>query len=46
MTPESYAGYFGTVGRYSVIYNTIVSGAMVVVFVLSATRWWKGAAFA
>ncbi|EMD69319.1 hypothetical protein COCSADRAFT_32061 [Bipolaris sorokiniana ND90Pr] len=44
--PEPYAGYVRTVGRYSVIYSTVVSDAMVVVFVLGATSWWKGAAVA
>ncbi|KAH7117044.1 hypothetical protein B0J11DRAFT_108087 [Dendryphion nanum] len=41
--PEPYAGYVRVVGRYSVIYSTVVSDAMVVVFVLGATSWWKGA---
>lgn len=44
--PEPYAGYVRTVGRYSVIYSTVVSDAMVVVFILGATSWWKGAAVA
>lgn len=44
--PEPYAGYARTVGRYSVIYSTVVSDAMVVVFVLGATSWWKGGAVA
>jgi len=35
-----------TVGRYSVIYKTVVSDAMVIVFVLGATSWWRGAAAA
>jgi hypothetical protein len=35
-----------TIGRYSVIYTTVVSDAMVVVFILGATSWWKGAAVA
>jgi hypothetical protein len=44
--PEPYAGYVRTAGRYSVIYSTVVSDAMVVVFILGATSWWKGAAVA
>jgi hypothetical protein len=41
--PAPYSGYVRTVGRYSVIYSTVVSDAMVVVFVLGATSWWRGA---
>ncbi|CAO2650848.1 Nn.00g091450.m01.CDS01 [Neocucurbitaria sp. VM-36] len=44
--PAPYSGYVRTIGRYSVIYSTIVSDAMVVVFVLGATSWWRGAAVA
>ncbi|KAF1836866.1 hypothetical protein BDW02DRAFT_596035 [Decorospora gaudefroyi] len=44
--PAPYGGYVQTVGRYSVIYSTVVSDAMVVVFVLGATSWWRGAAVA
>ena len=44
--PHPYSGYVRTVGRYSVIYSTVVSDAMVVVFVLGATSWWRGAAVA
>jgi hypothetical protein len=44
--PAPYSGYVRTVGRYSVIYSTVVSDAMVVVFVLGATSWWRGAAVA
>lgn len=42
LLPEPYAGYVRVVGRYSVIYSTVVSDAMVVVFVLGAASWWKG----
>jgi hypothetical protein len=42
--PAPYGGYVRTIGRYSVIYTTVVSDAMVVVFILGATSWWKGAA--
>jgi hypothetical protein len=44
--PEPYAQLIRTVGRYSTIYTTIVSDAMVVVFVLGAVAWWKGLAAA
>jgi hypothetical protein len=44
--PAPYSGYVRTVGRYSVIYSTVVSDAMVVVFVLGATSWWRGATVA
>jgi hypothetical protein len=42
--PEPYAQLIRTIGRYSTIYTTIVSDAMVVVFVLGAVAWWKGLA--
>ncbi|KAH9875447.1 hypothetical protein J1614_004939 [Plenodomus biglobosus] len=42
--PAPYSGYMRTIGRYSVIYSTVVSDAMVVVFVLGASSWWRGAA--
>jgi hypothetical protein len=44
--PEPYAGYVRVIGRYSVIYNTVVSDAMVVVFVLGVSSWWSGGATA
>ena len=44
--PEPYAGYVRVIGRYSVIYSTVVSDAMVVVFVLGVASWWKGGAAA
>jgi hypothetical protein len=40
--PEPYAGYVRVVGRYSVIWRTVVADAMVVVFVLGASTWWRG----
>jgi hypothetical protein len=40
--PEPYSGYVKVIGRYSVIYSTVVSDAMVVVFVLGAASWWNG----
>jgi hypothetical protein len=44
--PPPYGNYIRTIGRYSVIWSTVVSDAMVVVFVLGATSWWKGGAVA
>ncbi|CAI6257590.1 unnamed protein product [Periconia digitata] len=44
LLPQPYAGYVRVIGRYSVIYNTVVADAMVVVFVLGATSWWNGIA--
>lgn len=44
--PEPYSGYVRVIGRYSVIYSTVVSDAMVVVFVLGAASWWNGGAAA
>ncbi|KAH8710079.1 hypothetical protein GQ44DRAFT_440910 [Phaeosphaeriaceae sp. PMI808] len=44
--PLPYGGYVRAIGRYSVIWSTVVSDAMVVVFVLGATSWWYGATVA
>jgi len=44
--PAPYSAYVRTIGRYSVIYSTVVSDVMVVVFVLGASSWWQGAAVA
>jgi hypothetical protein len=41
--PQPYGGYLRVVGRYSVIYTTVVADAMVVVFVLGMMAWWNGA---
>ncbi|QDS73556.1 hypothetical protein FKW77_001002 [Venturia effusa] len=40
--PMPYAGWIKVVGRYGVIYTTVVADAMVVVFVLGVMAWWKG----
>lgn len=40
--PQPYGNYVRVVGRYSVIYTTIMADAMVVVFVLGFLAWWKG----
>ncbi|PVI05933.1 hypothetical protein DM02DRAFT_639019 [Periconia macrospinosa] len=44
--PPPYAGYVRVIGRYSVIYSTVVSDAMVVVFVLGAASYFNGGAVA
>lgn len=43
MLPEPWSGYVRIVGRYSVIYTTLVADAMVVIFVLGVVAWWGGA---
>lgn len=40
--PEPYAGYLRVVGRYGVIFSTVVSDALVVVFALGVVAWWNG----
>ena len=42
MLPEPYATYIRIIGRYSVIFSTIASDAMVIVFVLGVVAWWRG----
>lgn len=42
--PEPYAQWVRTAGRYFVIFQTIVSDAMVIVFVFGALAWWNGKA--
>jgi len=44
MLPEPYRGYIRMFGRYSIIYTTVVSDAMVVLFVLGVVAWWTGRA--
>jgi hypothetical protein len=39
--PPPWADYVRTIGRYSIIYTTVVADAMVVVFVLGVMAWWK-----
>jgi len=41
IVPEPFAGYVRTLGRYMTIVQTIVSDAMVVVFVFGALAWWR-----
>lgn len=46
MLPQPYGGYVRMFSRYSIIYTTIVSDAMVVIFILGMMAWWKGLAAA
>ena len=46
LVPEPYGGWIRVVGRYSVIWQTVVGDAMVVVFLLGAVAWARGAAAA
>lgn len=41
LLPEPWGGYVRVLGRYGVIYSTIVADAMVVVFVLGCISWLK-----
>lgn len=40
--PEPWKGWALLVGRYGMIYTTVVQDAMVVVFVLGFVAWWRG----
>lgn len=42
--PEPYAGYVRVVNRYGIIFSTVRNDAMIIVFVLGCTAWWKGLA--
>lgn len=44
LVPEPWGGYIRTLGRYSVIWQTLVGDAMIIVFVLGLLAWWKGMA--
>jgi hypothetical protein len=44
--PEPFAGYLRVVGRYNVIFNTLLQDALVVIFVLGLMVWWNGFASA
>lgn len=46
LVPEPWGGYIRVVGRYSVIFQTVMGDAMTVVFVLGALAWWRGMAAA
>jgi len=40
--PAPYNNYLRMVARYSIIYTTIVSDAMIIIFVLGCMAWWNG----
>ena len=42
--PEPFAGYIRVLNRYSITYTTVVSDALVVLFILGVTAWWRGLA--
>ena len=44
MLPMPYANYVRIANRYSVIYTTVLSDAMVIIFVLGCVAWWNGMA--
>jgi hypothetical protein len=41
--PSPYRDWLGVLSRYSVIYSTIVTDALVIAFVLGCVAWWNGA---
>ena len=43
LVPEPWRARMLVLGRYGVIYSTVVADAMVVLFVLGVAAWWKGA---
>ena len=40
--PEPFAGYLRIVGRYNVIFSTLLQDALVIIFVLGLMVWWNG----
>ena len=44
--PPPYGNYARILSRYSIIYTTVVSDALVIVFVLGCTAWWRSQASA
>lgn len=46
LVPEPYGGWVRVIGRYSVIWQTVVGDAMVVVFLLGLVAWWRGVGIA
>jgi hypothetical protein len=40
--PEPFAGYLRVVGRYNVIFSTLLQDALVIIFVLGLMVWWNG----
>jgi hypothetical protein len=46
LVPQPWSNYISMLGRYAVIWQTVVSDAMVVVFVLGCLAWWNGMATA
>ncbi|CAD0111353.1 unnamed protein product [Aureobasidium uvarum] len=46
LVPQPWSNYISMLGRYAVIWQTVVADAMVVVFVLGCLAWWNGMATA
>jgi hypothetical protein len=46
LVPQPYSNYISMLGRYAVIWQTVVADAMVVVFALGCLAWWNGMATA
>jgi GET complex subunit GET2 len=42
LLPEPWAGYVTVFRRYGVIFSTVVSDALVIVFALGVAAWWNG----
>ena len=40
--PEPFKGYVAIMARYGTIWTTVLSDALVIVFVFGALAWWKG----
>lgn len=46
LVPQPWSNYISMLGRYAVIWQTVVADAMVIVFVLGCLAWWNGMATA
>ncbi|KAI4738452.1 hypothetical protein E4T50_11076 [Aureobasidium sp. EXF-12298] len=46
LVPQPYSNYISMLGRYAVIWQTVVADAMVIVFALGCLAWWNGMATA
>ncbi|KAI4734060.1 hypothetical protein E4T50_15399 [Aureobasidium sp. EXF-12298] len=46
LVPQPWSNYISMLGRYAVIWQTVVADAMVIIFVLGCLAWWNGMATA
>ncbi|KAG9595716.1 hypothetical protein KCU86_g3953, partial [Aureobasidium melanogenum] len=46
LVPQPWSNYISMLGRYAVIWQTVIADAMVIVFVLGCLAWWNGMATA